>query len=391
MTKISFDKLEKIIKENSDYLNKTIYTNNYEQIYNFIKNFIFDNLFIFIIFYLLILPYLFRKEGKIKKFNYWMILGIIGLVIFTYLIKFLMRNFKVFKTIRVNECMNKSNHIIFNKIIKPIETFKELLDKPFHEFYINTSHNSYIPCIQNGDVASSEAIKRTLGMGARVIELDCFAKKNTGTSKDDLEPVVAHGVERKSGDIFTTSYTTFEKCIDIIATFGTLNSDPLIINLELNTNYLLETQKRMKQIIINKLGDKLLSKEYKISTNKENRKLFMDEPMKNLLNKIIIISGGGYTDELKDIIDYTFYTDKLKNTDNIDQEAIQKENKSGIIQRIYPAGNIAGHLSKNFDPIIFWKNKCQMVALNFQVVDDNLMKNIAMFKNSSFIHFSEFI
>lgn len=391
MTKISLDKLEKIIKENSDYLNKIIYTNNYEQIYNFIKNFIFDNLFIFIIFYLLILPYLFRKEGKIKKFNYWMILGIIGLVIFTYLIKFLMRNFKIFKTIRVNECMNKSNHIIFNKIIKPIETFKELLDKPFHEFYINTSHNSYIPCIQNGDIASSEAIKRTLGMGARVIELDCFAKKNTGTSKDDLEPVVAHGVERKSGDIFTTSYITFEKCIDVIATFGTLNSDPLIINLELNTNYLLETQKRMKQIIINKLGDKLLSKEYKISTNKENRKLFMDEPMKNLLNKIIIISGGGYTDELKDIIDYTFYTDKLKNTDNIDQEAIQKENKSGIIQRIYPTGNIAGHLSKNFDPIIFWKNKCQMVALNFQVVDDNLMKNIAMFKKSSFIHFSEFI
>jgi hypothetical protein len=84
--------------------------------------------------------------------------------------------------------MNKSNHIIFNKTIKPIENFKELLDKPFHEFYINTSHNSYIPCNQNGDVASSEAIKRTLGMGARVIELDCFARKNTGTTKEDLEP-----------------------------------------------------------------------------------------------------------------------------------------------------------------------------------------------------------
>ena len=43
---------------------------------------------------------------------------------------------------------------------------------------LNTSHNSYIPCNQNGDIASSEAIKRTLGMGARVIELDCFAKNN---------------------------------------------------------------------------------------------------------------------------------------------------------------------------------------------------------------------
>ena len=69
---------------------------------------------------------------------------------------------------------------------------------------------------------------------------------------------------------------------------------------------------------------------------------------------------------------------------------INNENKPGYVQRIYPAGNIAGHLSKNFDPSIFWKNKYQMVALNFQVVDDNLMKTVAMFKNSSFVHFSQF-
>ena len=211
-------------------------------------------------------------------------------------------------------------------------------------------------------------------------------KKNTGKTKEDLEPVVAHGAERKNGDIFTTSYISFEKCIDMIATFGTLNSDPLIIALELNTNNLLPTQKRMKEIIISKLGDRLLSKEYKIS-NKVNRKSFVDQPIKNLLNKIIIISGGGHTDELKDILDDTFYTDKLQNTDSNDTKII---NKYGVIQRIYPAGNVAGHLSKNYDPTIFWKNKCQMVALNFQVVDENLMKNVAMFKNSSFVHFSQF-
>ena len=380
------DQMDKIINLNLDIYNKILYTNNYEKYYNIIKDILFDNLFLIISLELLIIPYLFKKEGTNKKFNYLMILAVIGLLIFNYLFKIIFRNFKIGKILRTNECLNASNHIIFNKTIKPIETFKQYLDKPFHEFYINTSHNSYIPCNQNGDIASSEAIKRTLGMGARVIELDCFAKKNTGKTKEDLEPVVVHGAERKNGDIFTTSYISFEKCIDMIATFGTLNSDPLIIALELNTNNLLPTQKRMKEIIISKLGDRLLSKEYKIS-NKKNKKSFVDEPIKNLLNKIIIISGGGYTDELKDIIDDTFYTDKLQNTDSNDTKII---NKYGVIQRIYPAGNVAGHLSKNYDPTIFWKNKCQMIALNFQVVDENLMKNVAMFKNSSFVHFSQF-
>lgn len=390
MNKISIDKLDKFIKTNIKFITDTMYTNDFEQTYNTVKDFIFDNLYVVVIFYLLILPYLFRQQGKIKTFNYWMILAIIGLFIFSYLFKILFRNIKIFKVLRVNECMNKSNHIIFNKTIKPIESFKEVLDKPFHEFYINTSHNSYVPCNQNADVASSEAIKRTLGMGARVIELDCFAKKNTGTTKEDLEPVVAHGVERKNGDVFTTSAVPFEKCIDILSIFGTLSSDPLIIDLELNTNKLIETQKRMKEIIISRFGNRLLPKEYKISTNNETRKLFVNEPMKNLLNKVIILSGGGYTDELKDIIDDTFNTNKLQNTDNINPDVINNENKPGYVQRIYPTGNVAGHLSKNYDPSIFWKNKYQMVALNFQVVDDNLMKNVAMFKNSSFVHFSEF-
>jgi len=390
MNKISIDKLDKFIKTNIKFISDNLYTNNFEQTYNTVKDLIFDNLHIVIIFYLLILPYLFKKNGKNKKFNYWMILGILGLFIFNFVLKIFIRNLKIFTVMRVNECMSKSNHIIINKTIKPIENFKEVLDKPFHEFYINTSHNSYVPCNQNADIASSEAIKRTLGMGARVIELDCFAKKNTGITKEDLEPIVAHGIERKTGDIFTTSKITFEECIEVISKFGTLSSDPLIINLELNTNNLIETQKRMREIIMDKLGDKLLPKEYKISTNNKERKLFVNEPIKNLLNKVIIITGGGYTDELKDIIDDTFYTDKIQNTDHNDKDVINKINKPGFVQRIYPTGNVEGHLSKNYDPTIFWNNKYQMVALNFQVVDDNLMKNVAMFKNSSFVHFSQF-
>jgi hypothetical protein len=290
--------------------------------------------------------------------------------------------------LRTNECLELANQIIVNKTIKPIENKKHLLSKPFNEFIVNTSHNTYVPCTQNADVASSEPIKYALAMGARVVELDCYANKNTGNTPDDMTPVVAHGIERKSGDIFTTSYVSFEECIDTIAKYGFLTSDPLIICLEINTNNLLPTQKRMKEIIQQKLGDKMLDKSYKIS-NESDRKMFTLEPIGNLLNKVIFISGGGYTNELIDILDGTFAeSNYLTNTDDSDPK-LKTPNKPGIVQRVYPTGNLSGHLSYNYDPTNLWKNQYQLVALNFQVVDDNLMKNVAMFKTNSFVHFSE--
>jgi hypothetical protein len=139
MNIISINKLNYIIKLNAQKIKETMNTNNFEEIYNTIKNIVFDNLFIIIIFYFLLLPNLFKKHGEIKKINYWIIFATISLVILSYLFKIFFKNFKI---LRINDCMKKSNHIIFNKTIKPIETFKHLLDKPFHEFYVNTWNGS---------------------------------------------------------------------------------------------------------------------------------------------------------------------------------------------------------------------------------------------------------
>jgi hypothetical protein len=381
--------LENLINQNKQILLDSLNTNNIEYYYNYIKNTIFDNVILILIFYFLILPYIFKSSGPNKNFNWWMLLIIPVLIFVYYFSKIIYRRYsKLGNMLRTNECLDLTGKVIINKTIKPIETKKELLTKPLNEFIINTSHNSYLPCTQNIDVASSEAIKYTLAMGARVIELDCFAKNNNGTTQDDMMPVVAHGMERQQGDIFSTSYIPFEDCINTIAEYGLLTSDPLIVCLELNTNNLIPTQKIMKEKILKVFGDKLLDKSYKLS-NKTNRKYFSKEQIGNLLNKVIFISGGGYTSELMDILDGSFNeSDILSNSDNLNK-LLNQPNKSGVIQRIYPAGDLYGHLSYNFDPIPFWNNGYQMIALNFEVVDNNLMKNIAIFKNHSFIHFSE--
>lgn len=381
---INKSKLEDIIIKNKYQLIKSLNITNYEIIYKTILNFILDNLPLFIIFYLL-----FKYNNfKFKHNKCRLILTILLLILFYKIIQIIYHmNFQSSSILRAKNCLEATNKFIVNKTIKPIETKIHLLNKPFCEFFINTSHNTYIPCKQNFDIASCEAIKHTLAMGVRAIELDCFAKNNKGFKINDLIPIVAHGIEKKEGDIFTSTQLLFEDCINTIAEYGFLTSDPLIICLELNTNKLKKVQNKMKEIIIKKLGDKLLGKEYKLST--KNKKTFIHEPIKNLLNKVIFISGKGNTSELNDILDGHFDEKNLLDNFSHTDDKVNKLNTYGILKRIYPQGNLAGHLSYNYDPIPFWKKNYQMVALNFQHIDNNLIKNIAMFKNNSFIHFSE--
>jgi len=362
--------IENIININTEKLKKQMNTNTFDTIYNTARNIMFDNIILIIVLFVVIKYYAYSEE----TFNYWIILIIFLILLSYYSIKILLRRYlKLEGIMRTNDCMEAANHIIFNNTIKPIETNKYLLDRPLNEFFINTSHNTYIPCNQNIDISSTEAIKRVLLMGARCIELDCYAKNNTGTSNEDLEPVVTHAIQRDSGDIFTNSYITFEDCIDTIATYGFLTSDPLIVYLEQHVYMHEYTTNRMRDIIFAKLKDKLLQPSY---IN------FHDMPIKNLLNKVIFITNNAVTFGLNDFIS--------------SNRILMKEHTNSILDkpvtyftRVWPDASFMGNFSYNYDPVKFWENKCNMVSLNFQVLDDNMMKNIAFFKNSSFVHFSE--
>jgi hypothetical protein len=220
-------------------------------------------------------------------------------------------------------------------------------------------------------------------MGARVIELDCFMKNN---KTNDTTPVVTHGSENKKGDLFLTNPISFEDCIKTIADFGFNTSDPLIVCLELNTNRNVQTHQKMVDIIRKYLGNKLLGPEFKLNRGTgNNRKYINDTPIGVLLGKVIFLCGGGFTDNLRQIIDGTFNENKFGNTADTNTEIIKKAVPSGVIQRIYPAGHLFSHLSYNFDPEPFWKAGCQIIALNFNKVDKHLLKNFEKFIDYSFV------
>lgn len=353
-----------------------------ESFYKFLRALIFDNLLVILVFYFVYVRYSFTTTNK---FNYWIILWSVLLFIAFFLLKYIYRRYTTFGSmVRANQCLELTTNIIIDRVSKPIESRRDIINRPLKDFIINSSHNTYVPCNQNLDIASPEAIKRALAMGARVIELDVFARNNTGTSLEDYEPVVAHGVERGSGrDIFTTSYITFEECIDTIAKYGFNTSDPLILCIENNTNNLIPTQRRMAEIIRNKLGNRLLNDEFKLSKG-PNRKYFINESINNLLNKLIIISGGGNKEPMREILDGIFYENNILGNAGHVSALSHNENKE-IIKRIYPAGTVGGNFSYNFDPVPYWKKGFQIVALNFNNVDSNLLKNFNVFTNYNFI------
>jgi hypothetical protein len=249
-------------------------------------------------------------------------------------------------------------------------------------------------------------------MGARCIELDIHEKNN--------EPVVVHGTKQ----LFTTTYLPLEDCIDVIVKYGFKTSDPLVLFIEVLTENDI-VLKKTSEIIKLKLGNRLLSNEFKKNkyykqikndpTTNNYYKQFINEPIKNLLNKIIIVNTSGTIANLEDILDddaspsgiivtTTITTGNIttgnsttsESKDIITTNVINSDNKktdddddNNIMKRKFPYGDIRSHFSCNYDPVDHWKNKVNFVSLNFQTFDDALFKNYIMFKDYSLVHFSE--
>lgn len=340
--------------------------------YNDLKNIIFNNFILF-----LVLGIFYFYFGLSLK----SLLITPVILLLYYILKQFSRMYSILASMHTDQCLNYSSRLILDGTIKPIETRPDLLNKKFSDFYINSSHNTYIPCTQHVDLASTDSIKSALKMGARVIELDCFMADN---ANNDTEPVVTHGKEDPENDIFLTNPISFEDCIKTIAQYGFLTSDPLIICLELNTNKNITTHQKMVDIIKKYLENRLLSPEYKLIKGK-NRKYFNDASMRELLGKVIFLTGGGFTNNIAEVLDGSFKEDRFGNLPDTDIEQIKNGVAPGVIERIYPSGNLFSHLSYNYDPEPFWKLGCQIVALNFNKVDKNLIKNAEKFKDYSFI------
>jgi phosphatidylinositol phospholipase C delta len=131
----------------------------------------------------------------------------------------------------------------FNVPLKSLPA-KYSLDRPLNEYFITSSHNTYLLGRQVAGQSSVEAYISALNQGCRCVEVDCW---NGG----DGQPVVMHGRT-------LTSQVSFVDVMSTISKYAFVKSPyPLWISLEVHCNPV--QQALMAQIIKDTCGSKLVT------------------------------------------------------------------------------------------------------------------------------------
>ncbi|KAI4171793.1 MAG: hypothetical protein LQ343_004044 [Gyalolechia ehrenbergii] len=128
--------------------------------------------------------------------------------------------------------------------IQTVTTLTETkFDRPLNEYFVSSSHNTYLLGRQVAGSSSTEAYVKALQQGCRCIEIDCW-------DGSDGRPIVMHG------RTMTTS-VLFADCITVISKYAFVSSPyPLTISLEVHCSPI--QQQAMVDIMIKDFGEKLV-------------------------------------------------------------------------------------------------------------------------------------
>ena len=261
------------------------------------------------------------------------------------------------------------------------ESFDELdINKhTLKDVYISSSAKSYLIGRQMLDFCSKEMVLKCLELGARFIELDLYLGY-----KDHI--VICNGLVKGNWKLtfntilFEDFIISFSKSIFNSNTY-TNYKDPIL--LYLNINIPKRKMNELYNIIYENIKSFLPNEEYTIRNNKKN---ILDAPLKELLEKIIIITNGHIGDTDMSKITHLRKGDKVRVISF--KELFMETEKDNIIfnkRHLTIVKPEIGISSLNYNPERAWDYGCQIVSLHFQREDDFMKEYIAKFSEKSYL------
>jgi hypothetical protein len=248
-----------------------------------------------------------------------------------------------------------------------LEQQPELLDLSLNSVAIMTSHNSYIRTFQHGTRATTDGLERALHCGARCLELDVYREPT-----DPTVLFVAHGQEGTPRDLITTTKLPLRSAFEFLAQHAFEHtSDPLFLALELNMHSDLAACGALADEIERCFANRL----YKGTVTPAT-------PLRELVGRVVLMAGGGSgsCDRLNGLLHVRW---GMSFPNRSSQEAVPARYEG--CPRIYPAGDVRGAFSLNFDPIPYLNAGATFVAMNLCTNDAGMQAYVRRFARSSFI------
>ncbi|KAJ1334083.1 phosphatidylinositol phospholipase C delta [Microdochium nivale] len=316
----------------------------------------------------------------------------------------------------------------------------ELTDRshPLPEYFISSSHNTYLMGHQLHGKSSAAAYETALNTGSRCVEVDAWDDDNNPD-----EPKVTHGYTLVSHIPFRAVCETIRDVVDREATLPAsvqgYKAAPVVISLENHCGA--HGQLRLAQIMTEVLGDRLLSKPIREQGHEEQEGYRDHVRLDQLGSKVVVIveyhfageeddssdsdsdsssdeeeeraarknykekkkavGAGGIIPELADL---GVYAQSVKPRDNSWYEEVLKDgphhhlinvSESGLakhlptardkiarhnahhLMRVFPKGTRIS--SKNLRPTPFWAAGAQICAMNWQTFNASMQLNEALF------------
>jgi len=254
-------------------------------------------------------------------------------------------------------------------------------DFKLSDYYVASSSYSLFPGADIYDYISDQILPMLIKAGARLVELDIYSDENN-------KPVV--GLKnQKLGTDYAYNTVSLEACCVSIANnafnsvSSPVSSDPFILSLVFHTDNATVVN-AASEIIKTTCRAHLLDESYGYQ-----RKNLSIEPVCNIQNKLIIVSGGGEIKgtHMEELVNLSWSTSNLRRmtytqaSQPHDPDELINFNRTHITMVVPDIGDDL----TNFNPQILLSYGCQWVMMNYGSLDSMMELYIGEFQENSFV------